>query len=43
MVAQKERINDLKAMKQIKKTNELNATIQSLKEIEDDITKLDQQ
>lgn len=43
MIAQKERINDLKAIKQIKKTNELKATIENLKEIEADIAQLDQQ
>jgi hypothetical protein len=34
MTAQKEKINDLKAIKRIRKTNELNEAIERYKEIE---------
>jgi len=43
MGAQKERINDLKAIKRIKKTNELNTTIDNYKEIEVDICQLEEE
>ena len=43
MGAQKERINDLKAIKRIKKTNELNTTIDNYQEIEVDICQLEEE